>query len=89
MAHTYEGPHVGRGPKGYRRSDARICEDVNDLIARHGYIDARDVEIRVENGDVFLEGSVAQRDDRREIENIAEGVSGVVDVINRLRVRRG
>jgi osmotically-inducible protein OsmY len=34
------GPHSGRGPKGYRRSDERIREDVCDLLCEHGGVDA-------------------------------------------------
>lgn len=82
------GPFWGRGPKGYRRSDARIAEDVSEAIARQGFIDASDVEVAVERGVVHLRGTVAHRDDRRDLERMIEHVPGVVDVQNDLQSPR-
>jgi osmotically-inducible protein OsmY len=79
-------PHRGRGPKGYRRSDERIKEDVNDRLSE-GYIDASEIIVMVENGEVTLTGTVNSRYDKRRAEDIAEYVSGVQNVENRLRVR--
>lgn len=82
------GPHRGKGPKGYRRSDERIREDVCDYIAETGWVDASDVEVRVQNGEVTLSGTVATRRDKRMLEDLVEEVPGVEDVHNQLRVRR-
>jgi osmotically-inducible protein OsmY len=82
------GPYWGKGPKGYRRSDERIKDDVCDSIAQQGWIDASDVEVRVENGVVLLAGSVASRDDKRRLEHLADRIQGVEDVRNEIRVRR-
>ncbi len=79
--------HRGRGPKGYRRSDARIQEDVSDRLADDPYVDASDVEVAVANGEVTLSGSVDSRHARRRAEDIAEQVSGVSYVQNNLRQR--
>ena len=78
----------GRGPKGYRRSDERIKEDVNDRLSDDYYIDASDVEVAVENSEVTLTGTVRNRTDKRRAEDIAESVSGVTNVENRLRVKQ-
>ncbi len=40
-----QGPHAGRGPKGYRRSDDRIREDVNERLTEHPQIDATEIEV--------------------------------------------
>jgi hypothetical protein len=82
------GPHFGRGPKGYKRSDDRIREDVCDVIARLGFVDASDVEIVVESGVVRLIGSVAWRRDKRVLEQVIERVHGVEEVRNELRLTR-
>ena len=79
-------PHRGKGPKGYRRSDERIKEDINDRLSE-GYLDATDITVAVENGEVTLSGTVNSRADKRRAEDIAEYVSGVSNVENRLRVK--
>jgi len=78
----------GRGPKGYRRSDERIREDVNDRLGDDYYIDASDIEVMVSNTEVTLTGTVPTRNDKRRAEDIAESVSGVTNVENRLRVKQ-
>jgi osmotically-inducible protein OsmY len=83
-----KGMYAGRGPRGYRRSDERIREDINDNLTDDWYIDASDVEVTVNNGMVTLTGRVDNRDEKRRAEDIAECVSGVSDVSNQLRVER-
>lgn len=78
----------GRGPKGYRRSDERIREDVNDRLGDDYYIDASDIEVTVSNTEVTLTGTVQNRNDKRRAEDIAESVSGVSNVENRLRIKQ-
>lgn len=82
------GPHYGKGPKGYKRSDERIREEVCELLARQGFIDASDVEVTVEAGVVRLVGVVATRQEKRGLEQIADRVHGVDEVRNELRLRR-
>lgn len=80
---------AGRGPKTYRRSDARIEEDVNDLLTYSPDLDASDIEVRVDDGIVTLSGIVEDRGDKRLAEDLAENVFGVQDVNNELEVRHG
>lgn len=77
---------AGRGPQGYRRSDGRIQEDICDCLTDDPRIDARDVSVRVENGEVTLEGKVNSRQEKRDAENLCERITGVRDVHNHLRV---
>jgi hypothetical protein len=83
------GRFAGRGPKGYRRSDERIREDVNEQLTMNPDVDASDVEVRVANGIVTLSGIVEDRGEKRLAEDIAESVFGVDDVQNELKVRHG
>lgn len=83
---SMRGPYAGRGPRGYRRSDERIYEEVCDTLAR-GFIDAGDIEVAVENGEVILRGEVKRREWKRMAEDEIEDVDGVRDVRNELRVR--
>jgi len=82
------GPYTGRGPQGYQRSDERIREDVCERLTQHGQLDAWNIQIDVENGEVTLRGSVDQRQAKRMAEDAAESVSGVREVRNELRVKQ-
>jgi hypothetical protein len=82
------GPYVGVGPRGYRRSDERIREDVCERFAQHGQLDPSDVEVAVRDGEALLTGSVATRAQKRLAEDIADRVFGVVEVQNHLHVQR-
>lgn len=82
------GGHAGKGPKGYVRSAARIREDVCDRLADDDEVDASDISVSVTEGDILLEGTVADRRSKRRAEMLAISVRGVSDVHNRLRVRR-
>jgi osmotically-inducible protein OsmY len=84
-----EGPHTGRGPKGFQRSNERLREQVCERLERHGQVDASDIDVQVEDGVVTLEGSVDDRRTKRLAEECAETVPGVRDVMNRLRVDQG
>jgi hypothetical protein len=81
------GAHWGRGPRGYRRTDQRILEDVSDRLTDDPYVDASEIEVTVRDGEVTFAGSVGSRDQRRRAEDIAERVLGVTHVQNNLRVR--
>jgi BON domain len=85
---TGRGEHRGRGPRGYRRSDERIREDVNDRLTDDDRLDASDVEVSVSDCEVTLNGSVGDRPSKRRAEDLAESVSGVTHVQNNLRVNR-
>jgi BON domain len=80
------GPHAGLGPRDYRRSDARIIEDVCEWLSEDPRVDARDIAVSVRDGEVTLEGTVSDRRARRLAEDIAANVPGVRDVFNRVRV---
>jgi len=82
------GPYVGRGPRGYHRSDERILEEVCERFTEHGQLDPSDVEVTVHGGEVTLEGTVATRAQKRLAEDLAEAVFGVEEVHNHLRLHR-
>ena len=81
------GRYSGVGPRGYRRSDDRIQDDVNDRLTWHGYVDATDIQVEVNDGVVTLKGMVENRRQKRMAEDAAESVSGVEDVNNQLKLR--
>jgi osmotically-inducible protein OsmY len=83
-----EGHHRGRGPKDYKRSDARIHEDVNDRLTDDPVLDASDIAVTVSGGEVTLNGTVTSRFAKRRAEDCADAVSGVGHVQNNLRVNQ-
>jgi hypothetical protein len=82
-----EGRLRGRGPRSYTRPDQRIREDVSDWLTEDPHIDASDIEVTVESGEVTLSGTVMSRPVKRRVEDIAESVPGVKHVQNNLRIQ--
>jgi osmotically-inducible protein OsmY len=82
------GRFAGQGPKGYKRSDERIREEVSDALMMHPEIDASEIEVKVSDGEVTLTGTVQEREDKWLAEQLCEGIPGVRDVSNSLRVKR-
>jgi hypothetical protein len=80
------GRYAGVGPRGYRRSDERIREEVIESLTIHPDIDASDIDVSVEGGEVTLRGTVDSRWIKRTAEDEAESVFGVTNVRNSLRV---
>lgn len=80
--------HRGKGPRGYTRSDERIREDVCERLSEHHYIDASAIAVEVKDGVVTLEGSVDDRWQKYQAEDLIDATSGVKDINNRLTVKR-
>jgi osmotically-inducible protein OsmY len=80
------GEHAGKGPRNYRRSDARVYEDVCEALTRNGHVDATDVEVNVQDGQVTLSGSVADGDMSQQAEMVTASCAGVRCVKNDLEV---
>lgn len=90
MAGAYPTPawrenHVGKGPKGFVRSDERIREQVCEALADHPEIDASDIEVEVADGEVTLKGTVANRSIKRLAEDVLHELKFVKDVHNQIR----
>lgn len=79
----------GKGPKGYQRSDDRIKEAVSDALEDADHVDAENIEVQVQNGEVTLTGTVSDRVQKRRAEECVEHLRGVKDVHNQLRVQQG
>jgi hypothetical protein len=84
--HAPQGRYAGRGPKGYQRSDERLKEEVCEQLTADPDVDASDIEVSVQNGEVTLEGTVHTRNMKRAAEDCVDAISGVQQAHNRLRV---
>ncbi|WP_066408310.1 BON domain-containing protein [Flavisolibacter tropicus] len=82
------GEHRGKGPRGYQRSEERIREDVCDRLSDDAMLDASEIEVTVNGADVVLSGTVLSREAKRHAEGLAESISGVRNVENRIHVGR-
>lgn len=82
------GDHYGKGPKGWKRSDDRIKEEVCEALNDSSFVDASDIDVSVKEGIVSLSGNVESREVKLEAERCVERVRGVFDVQNGLRVER-
>lgn len=77
----------GVGPRNYARSDERLLELINEHLT-DADLDARDIDVKAEQGVVTLEGSVPARWMRHHAENVVDACGGVKDIHNQLRVGR-
>ncbi len=75
----------GKGPKGFRRSDEKIREEVCEALYCDNSVDASEIEVSVKDAEVILSGTVSERRMKRLAEDCAESVSGVSDVRNEIR----
>lgn len=80
------GPHGGRGPRAERGSADRVRDEIYRRLTADSWLDASQIELEVEGGDVTLVGAVESRRSHRLAEDIAASVPGVVHVDNHLRV---
>jgi osmotically-inducible protein OsmY len=86
-ARRREQDHRGRGPSDYTRSDERIREDANDRLTEDWRLDASNITVTVEQGEITLNGTVADRNAKRRAEDVVDRISGVKHVQNNLRVQ--
>ncbi|MES2526242.1 MAG: BON domain-containing protein [Bdellovibrionota bacterium] len=77
---------MGKGPRGYQRTDDRIYEEVCEALLDDPTVDASDIGVKVEEGIVTLEGKARDRMEKRVAEMITVEIPGVLDVRNEIRL---
>jgi hypothetical protein len=80
------GPLAGKDPKAFTRPDVAIQAQISDRLALNDQLNANDIDVKVENHKVTLEGTVQSEEQRRLAAEIADSVSGVETVQNNLAV---
>lgn len=81
------GPHRGKGPTSYTRSDEKIREQICEALTDDEHIDASHIEVVVKDGEVVLSGTVEDRRAKRLAEDIADRCAGVKDIQNQLKLQ--
>lgn len=86
--HAEEPRSFEHDPRVRRRvaADRVIWALVSERLERARRLDAAYIEVRVQDGVVFLSGTTRTRKGKRMAEDLAD-VDGVVDVVNGLRLR--
>ncbi|HEX4453881.1 MAG TPA: BON domain-containing protein [Kofleriaceae bacterium] len=80
------GPHYGKGPANFTRSDERIEQLVGEALQDDDQLDATGITVEVAYGEVILDGMVTDHRIKRMAEDVALHVRGVHDVQNRIRI---
>jgi len=81
-----EDIQVGISP-GFRKTDAEIAEAVLNALKWHSAIQDEKIKIKVENGNIKLEGEVEWEYQRSSIKSAIENLAGVHSVINLVTVK--
>jgi osmotically-inducible protein OsmY len=69
------------------RSDTDIARAVKNALTWHSLVNEDLVEIKVENGWVYLDGEAEWDYQKKAAENAVENLTGVVGVINRIKIK--
>ena len=76
----------GKVPRNYKRSDALIREIVCDVLCDNPELHASNIDVEVKDSEVILSGEVTEKYAKRLAEDLAESVTGVTNIQNRIRV---
>jgi hypothetical protein len=79
--------HRGKGPKGYQRTDERLRERLCEVLTDDPRIDATDIDVHVQGGEITLTGFVDSRRTKFLVEELVANTCDT-EVTNRLQVRR-
>jgi osmotically-inducible protein OsmY len=80
-----QATYRGRGPKNYRRTDERTREIVCERLMEDSRIDASEIEVHVQQGQITLAGTVPNRWTKYAAEDLIEACTGA-QITNELRV---
>ena len=75
-------------PRGDRRPDERILEEIRQLVDGHPQLDAHQIQVDVQAGVVTLSGNVTSRQEKQIAGGIVGNVLGVLQVNNRLNISK-
>jgi hypothetical protein len=78
----------GIGPRGYKKSDDKIREEICETLLWDQDVDATEIEVIVKEGLVTLKGFVDSRHAKKTAERIIDHISGVSDVQNQLILKK-
>lgn len=83
---AYQTPKSGMNADGLARSDDEIQQEINARLANHSTLGISNILVNVIEGKVALFGAVDSHEAKRLAGEICQGVSGVIDIQNELRI---
>ena len=81
-----EDIHIGVSP-AFNKTDAEIAEAVINALKWHSAVQEEKIKIKVENGNVTLEGEVEWEYQRNNVRTAIENITGVRSVYNLITVK--
>ena len=81
-----EDIHIGVSP-AFNKTDAEIAEAVINALKWHSAVQEEKIKIKVENGNVKLEGEVEWEYQRNNVKTAIENLTGVRSVLNLITVK--
>ena len=81
---TIDKQHVGKGPKGYKKDDYAIYEEICENLTRDSYIDASSINVNVEKAVLYLTGEVESEEMRDRVMGLAQEIHGVSHILNEI-----
>ena len=79
--------YYGKGPKGWKLSDERLREKVCEVLTHSLEVDASEMEVKVEEGCVYLSGNISSRGMKSVAEDLVGSIPGVEDFFTRLKIK--
>jgi len=76
-------------PGKYIRSDTDIAVAIKDALRWHSAVNEDLIEIKVEDGIVYLDGTAEWEYQKKAAENAVKDIVGIVKVINRISLQPG
>lgn len=77
-----------RGPRSIKRSDDSIESEIYDKLRHNRDLDASEIEVEVNRGNVVLKGYIDTKYERNLAEEIVESIYGVRDIMNQLQFKQ-
>jgi DnaK suppressor protein len=82
-------PEAGRLPPDLDQlDDDEVAAQLSDLVRDDGQVEMDELEIRVRNGVIYLEGAVPSEPEHEILLNVLTDVAGVQDIVDHLEVQR-
>ena len=80
--------NVDPRPRGERRTDEEIEDEIQRLLAQQSQVDASDIQVGVKYGVVSLSGNVESWLEKEIADSFVRNVLGVLEVNNQLNANR-